>query len=73
MAEHAFCRVDPGATTLLRTVGWLFVAATLIALTTGRAYYRRVYAREIHPGRYWQTVASYLLLAVFILGGLSLC
>lgn len=73
MDENKFCSVDPGTFALLRTVGWLFVLAALIALSTGKAYYRRVYDRDAYPSRYWQTVGSYVMLAAFILGGLLLC
>jgi uncharacterized membrane protein len=73
MAENKVCGVDPGTFAMLRTVGWLFVLAALISLSTGKAYYRRVYVRDAYPSRYWQTVVSYLVLAAFIFAGLYIC
>ncbi|MBL0939324.1 MAG: hypothetical protein IBJ03_10530 [Gemmatimonadaceae bacterium] len=73
MSDHAFCSVDPANITMLRAFGWVFVAALVISLATGHSYYRRVFSRDTEPRMYWSAVASYLVLAVFILGGLSLC
>lgn len=44
----------------------LFLCAAVIALLTGKAYFRRTVAREEEPSLYWTTVASYVLLALLM-------
>ena len=51
-----------------RIVKWLaalFALAAVISLVTDKAFYRGVIEKEENPGRYWQTIASYLILVVF--------
>ena len=42
----------------------LFLAAALIALVTGRAYFRGVVTRADAPRRYWSTVGGYAAVAL---------
>ena len=41
-----------------------FGALLLVALSTGKAYFRGVYARDEEPRKYWTIVACYAVLAI---------
>lgn len=43
--------------------GVVFSVAFLLALLTGKAYFRRVYDRDETPAMYWQIVGCYAALA----------
>lgn len=44
----------------------LFACATVIALLTGKAYFRGTVERAEQPKAYWTTVGSYVVLALGI-------
>ena len=67
------CTISPEHVEILAIFGKGMAAAFLVSVLFQKAYYRRVILREDEPVAYWVTVASYGILAVFVLGGLVLC
>lgn len=50
-------------------MNFVFGALIIVALVTGKAYFRGVYARDENPRRYWTIVGCY---AVLIVSGMVL-
>ena len=52
-------------------MGWfnfLFLAAFVLALVTGKAYFRKVVPRDQDPRQYWSIIGCYLVLGLMPLG-----
>lgn len=53
----------------MKSLDWfsmLFLAAFVISLLTGKAYFRGVHGRDENPRMYWSTVVCYAVLAALI-------
>jgi hypothetical protein len=44
----------------------LFATAAVLALLTGKAYFRGVTARAENPARYWSIIGCYIALALLM-------
>jgi hypothetical protein len=44
----------------------IWLVALVLALLTGKAYFRRIIVREIEPGHYWSTCCCYAVLAALM-------
>ena len=67
------CHIQPEHVSLLATFGTVIATMAIISLLSRKTYATRVISREEEPLAYWLTVASYGLLALFVLGGSLLC
>ena len=67
------CRVQHVHVEFLTGMAIVFGVMGMVALVTGKAYYRRVIEKEYEPKTYWMLVLFYWLLAVMMGLGLVVC
>lgn len=67
------CTIQPENVAMVRVFGMGMLAASAIALATGKAYCRGPILREEQPLTYWMTVASTSVLGVMCVLGSFVC
>ena len=71
--SNRLCNIQTENVAMVRVFGMGMLAASAIALATGKAYFRGLILREEQPMTYWMTVASTSFLGLMCVLGSFVC